>query len=123
MKQPSAFAAAAASFRGERIGKYEVVAQLSVGGMAELFLAFTSGPGGFRKFVVIKRVLPDLRSEEQFTKMFLDEARISASLSHPNVAQVFDLDESDEGMYLAMEFIAGQNLNQIYAACRRRKTP
>jgi serine/threonine-protein kinase len=47
-------------YRGERIGKYEVVTQLSVGGMAELFLGFTSGPGGFRKYVVIKRILPDV---------------------------------------------------------------
>ncbi|WP_426756129.1 serine/threonine protein kinase [Myxococcus sp. Y35] len=108
-------------YRGERIGKYEVVTQLSVGGMAELFLGFTSGPGGFRKFVVIKRVLPDARDNAQFERMFLDEARITAAFNHPNIAQVFDLGQEDDGLYLAMEFIAGQNLNQITGACLRRK--
>ncbi|WP_338872529.1 serine/threonine-protein kinase [Myxococcus stipitatus] len=108
-------------YRGERIGKYEVVTQLSVGGMAELFLGFTSGPGGFRKYVVIKRILPDVRDNAQFERMFLDEARITAAFNHPNIAQVFDLGQEDDGLYLAMEFIAGQNLNQLTGACLRRK--
>jgi serine/threonine-protein kinase len=114
-------AASAASFRGERIGKYEILAQLSIGCMAELFLAFTSGPGGFRKYVVVKRILPDIRGSDQFVKMFLDEARITAALNHPNIAHVFDLGEENDGLYLAMEFIAGQNLNQVMEACALRK--
>ncbi|RJS21231.1 serine/threonine protein kinase [Corallococcus sp. H22C18031201] len=107
--------------RGERIGKYEVLTQLSVGGMAELFLGYTSGPGGFRKYVVIKRILPDARENAQFKRMFLDEARITAAFNHPNIAQVFDLGEEDDGLYLAMEFIAGQNLNQVTSACLRKR--
>ncbi len=91
--------------------------------MAELFLGFTSGPGGFRKYVVIKRILPDARDNEQFERMFLDEARITAAFNHPNIAQVFDLGQEDDGLYLAMEFIAGQNLNQITGAHLRRKRP
>nr|WP_323389802.1 protein kinase [Myxococcus qinghaiensis] len=110
-------------YRGERIGKYEVVTQLSVGGMAELFLGFTSGPGGFRKYVVVKRILPDARDNEQFERMFLDEARITAAFNHPNIAQVFDLGQEEDGLYLAMEFIAGQNLNQITSACLRARQP
>jgi serine/threonine-protein kinase len=108
-------------YRGERIGKYEVVTQLSVGGMAELFLGFTSGPGGFRKYVVLKRILPDARDNAQFERMFLDEARITAAFNHPNIAQVFDLGQEEDGLYLAMEFIAGQNLNQITSAFLRRR--
>ena len=65
--------------RGRRISKYEILTRLSVGGMAELFLAFTSGPGGFRKFVALKQILPDVKTEE-FVKMFLDEARLAATL-------------------------------------------
>ncbi|MCK8499826.1 protein kinase [Myxococcus fulvus] len=110
-------------YRGERIGKYEVVTQLSVGGMAELFLGFTSGPGGFRKYVVVKRILPDARDNEQFERMFLDEARITAAFNHPNIAQVFDLGQEEDGLFLAMEFIAGQNLNQITSACLRHHRP
>ncbi|MFZ5471474.1 MAG: protein kinase domain-containing protein [Myxococcota bacterium] len=100
-----------------KIGKYDILTQLSVGGMAELFLAFTTGPGGFRKYVVVKRVLPEERVEEQFVRMFLDEARITAAFNHPNICQVFELGEEKEGLYLAMEFISGQNLSQITAAC------
>src|SRR5579871_6945880 len=95
---------------GQRVGKYEILTRLSVGGMAELFLAYTSGPGGFRKFVAVKQILPDVKKDPAFVKMFLDEARITAALSHANVAQVFDLGQEDGELYLAMEFISGQNL-------------
>ncbi|MBI3182882.1 MAG: serine/threonine protein kinase [Myxococcales bacterium] len=108
--------------RGEKIGKYEVLTQLGLGGMAELFLCFTAGPGGFRKYVVVKRILPDARANEHFVKMFLDEARITAAFNHPNIAQVFDLGEEEDGLYLAMEFIAGQNVNQITRVCANQKT-
>jgi eukaryotic-like serine/threonine-protein kinase len=105
---------------GERIGRYQVLAQLSVGGMAELFLGFTSGPGGFRKYVALKRILPDAQGDDSFEKMFLDEARITAALNHPNIGQVFELGQDGNGLYLAMEFIAGQNLNQLANVVRRR---
>jgi serine/threonine-protein kinase len=91
--------------------------------MAELFLGFTSGPGGFRKYVALKRVLPDVRSHERFVRMFLDEARITAALNHPNICQVFELGESEDGLFLALELIAGQNLQQVASACRRRGQP
>jgi serine/threonine-protein kinase len=94
-----------------------------MGGMAELFLGFTSGPGGFRKYVALKRVLPDVRSHEHFVRMFLDEARITAALNHPNICQVFELGESPDGLFLALELIAGQNLQQVASACRRRGQP
>jgi len=110
-------------YRGEQIGKYEVITRLSVGGMAELFLGFTSGPGGFRKYVALKRILPDVRSNEQFERMFLDEARITAAFNHPNIAQVYELGQEDDGLFLAMEFVAGQNLDQVTDACLRRKQP
>jgi len=108
--------------RGRRISKYEILTRLSVGGMAELFLAFTSGPGGFRKFVALKQILPDVKTEE-FVKMFLDEARITAAFSHANIGQVFDLGEEDSELYLAMEFLAGQNLEQLMKAADKRDAP
>lgn len=106
--------------RGVRIGRYEVLTQLSIGGMAELFLAFTSGAGGFQKFVVVKRILPDARSNESFVRMFLDEARITALLSHPNIAQVYELGDDNGTPFIAMEFIAGQNVNQVTRECLNR---
>jgi serine/threonine-protein kinase len=86
--------------------------------MAELFLAYTSGPGGFRKFVALKQILPDVQTDE-FVQMFLDEARISAAFSHPNIGQVFDLGLEDGELYLAMEFLPGQNLEQVLMAASR----
>nr|WP_240359502.1 serine/threonine-protein kinase [Pyxidicoccus trucidator] len=106
--------------RGRRIGKYEILTRLSMGGMAELFLAFTSGPGGFRKFVAVKQILPDIKKDEQFVKMFLDEARITAAFSHANIGQVFDLGEEGGELYLAMEFLPGQNLEQVVKASTRQ---
>ncbi len=91
--------------------------------MAELFLGFTSGPGGFRKYVAIKRILPHVRSHEAFVRMFLDEARITAALSHPNIAQVYELGQEPDGLFLAMEFIAGRNLDQLTGAYERRQQP
>ncbi|MCP3104293.1 protein kinase [Myxococcus sp. K15C18031901] len=109
--------------RGRRIGKYEILTRLSMGGMAELFLAFTSGPGGFRKFVAVKQILPDIKKDEQFVQMFLDEARITAAFSHANIGQVFDLGEDGGELYLAMEFLPGQNLEQVVKAASRRQYP
>src|SRR5688572_19547522 len=103
--------------RGRRISKYEILTRLSIGGMAELFLAYTAGPGGFRKFVALKQILPDIRKDESFVKMFLDEARITAALNHAHIGQVFDLGEEAGELYLAMEFISGQNLEQVVKFC------
>ncbi len=84
-------------------------------------MAFTTGPGGFRKFVALKQILPDVKTEE-FVRMFLDEARITAAFSHPNIGQVFDLGEEDDELYLAMEFLPGQNLEQMMTVASRDGT-
>jgi serine/threonine-protein kinase len=109
--------------RGRRIGKYEILTRLSMGGMAELYLAFLPGPGGFKKFVAVKQILPDVKRDEAFVKMFLDEARITAAFSHANIGQVFDLGEDGGELYLAMEFIAGQNLEQVLKRAAKRELP
>ncbi len=88
--------------------------------MAELYLAFFSGPGGFRKFVALKRILPQFREEEEFVAMFLDEARISAALSHANIAQVFELGEAERDFFIAMELIEGQDLQRINRVARKQ---
>jgi len=99
-----------------RFGKYSLVARLATGGMAEIFLARLSGAAGFEKLVCIKRILPHLARDKQFVAMFLDEARIAARISHPNVCQVFELGEIEGSYYLAMEYLEGVPL-----ACFRRR--
>ncbi|MCC6337691.1 MAG: serine/threonine protein kinase [Myxococcales bacterium] len=109
--------------RGRKVGKYELVTRLSVGGMAELYLAFLPGPGGFKKFVALKMILPDIRRDEAFIKMFLDEARLTAALNHPNLGQVYELGHvPDTGeLYLAMEYLAGTTLAAVQRAEAHRQ--
>src|ERR1700739_4678139 len=70
----------------ELLGRYRVVDEIGVGGMASVHLARMDGPGGFQKWVAIKRIHPHLVEDESFVNMFLDEARVAARISHPNVA-------------------------------------
>jgi serine/threonine-protein kinase len=104
-------------------GKYRLVRPLAQGGMAEIFLARQSGPAGFEKQVVIKRVLPHLSANQEFVHMFLDEARIAARLSHPNIVQIFDFGEADGAYFLAMEYLVGEDLVAIQSASRRKHRP
>jgi len=102
-------------------GKYLLLRQLAIGGMAEVYLARQSGPAGFEKECVIKRILPSLAADQQFVNMFLDEARIAARLSHPNIVQIFDLGSIGESDYfLAMEHVHGVDLQQIEEAEAQR---
>jgi serine/threonine protein kinase len=94
-----------------RFGKYTLVAKLAMGGMAEIFLARLHGDGGFEKLVCIKRILPHLAKDPQFVAMFLDEARVAARISHPNVCQVFELGEWEGQYYIAMEYLEGVPLS------------
>ncbi|HEX3759944.1 MAG TPA: serine/threonine-protein kinase [Kofleriaceae bacterium] len=104
-----------ATAAAHQFGKYSLVARLATGGMAEIFLARLQGAAGFEKLVCIKRILPHLARDRQFVAMFLDEARIAARITHPNVCQVFELGEIQGSYYLAMEYLEGVPL-----ACFRR---
>ena len=73
------------------MSRYVLERRIGEGGMAEVFVAESAGIEGFKKQVAIKRVLPQLSKKEQFIAMFLDEARLSAHLSHSNVVSVFDI--------------------------------
>jgi serine/threonine-protein kinase len=93
--------------------RYRVIEKLESGGMAEVFRAESEGLQGFRKQVAIKRVLPNLSSKKKFISMFLDEARLSAQLSHSNCVQVFDIGVGDNAFFIVMEFVDGANLKAI----------
>jgi serine/threonine protein kinase len=95
---------------GERFGKYLLVGEIAVGGMAEVFLAVHKGVEGFIKVVVIKRVLPHLVSNSDFIRMFVDEARLEARLEHPNIVRTYEFGEVKGQYYTAMEYLAGEDL-------------
>jgi serine/threonine protein kinase len=98
---------------GARIGKYRLVRRLAVGGMAEIFLAMTESIEGFEKLVVIKRILPQFSGDPGFRRMFLDEARLAATLEHPNVVNVHDIGEWDGSYFFTMEYVHGQSLGRV----------
>jgi eukaryotic-like serine/threonine-protein kinase len=95
------------------LGRYRIVDEIGVGGMASVHLARADGPGGFQKWVAIKRIHRHLAEDETFIRMFLDEARIAARISHPNVAQVFDLGKHRDTYWIAMEYLHGEPLREI----------
>jgi serine/threonine protein kinase len=95
---------------GERFGKYLLVGEIAVGGMAEVFLAVHKGVEGFIKVVVIKRVLPHLVNNTDFIRMFVDEARLEARLEHPNIVRTYEFGEVKGQYYTAMEYLAGEDL-------------
>ncbi|MEK7704245.1 MAG: serine/threonine-protein kinase, partial [Myxococcota bacterium] len=99
---------------GEKFGNYEVLRKLATGGMAEVFLAKQTGLGGFERLVCIKRILAHLGEQDDFVKMFQDEARIAANLVHPNVAQIYDIGELDGSYYIAMEYVRGEDMRHVY---------
>jgi serine/threonine protein kinase len=100
------------------IGKYAVLAELAHGGMADVFLAVARGVGGFNKLVVIKRLRASLADEPEFHQMFLEEARLAARLSHPNVVQTNEVGVEGGWPYIAMEYLEGQPLHRIEARTR-----
>ncbi len=108
---------------GEQFGRYELVSQLGRGGMAETWRARLMGAAGVTKPVLIKKILPEYSRDRDFTAMFISEARITATLSHGNVAQVFDFGEVDGEYFLAMEFVDGQPLNRLMKRARKTGLP
>jgi serine/threonine-protein kinase len=93
--------------------------------MGSVYLGQRRGPAGFVRDVVIKVIHPHLVEQEQFVKMFMDEARLAARINHPNVVQVEELGEEQGTFYLVMERVNGCSLHQIirFAARRRMRIP
>jgi len=98
---------------GTSFGKYRPFRRLAIGGMAEIFLAYARSLAGFEKIVVLKRVLPQYAESNEFMQMFLDEARLAATLDHPNIVQVYDIGEHGGSWFFAMEYVHGQSLLKV----------
>ncbi len=106
--------------RGSVVGKYEIMRRLAVGGMAEIYLARITGAAGFEKLVVLKRILPNVAEDPTFVSMFLDEARLAATLRHSNIADVYDVGEADGTYFFTMEYVHGQDVRVIRHDARKR---
>src|SRR5216684_2814048 len=88
--------------------------------MSEVYKAKTVGVEGFEKIVAIKRILPSVAEDEDFIKMFVDEAKITSQLSHANLAQTFDLGRINDTYYIAMEYVPGKDLRSVFERLKRR---
>jgi eukaryotic-like serine/threonine-protein kinase len=108
---------------GQMVGPYRLLKRIAAGGMGEVFLASQIGPEGFQKVVVLKRMLPNMASDHEFIRLFLDEARLVAKLAHRNIAQIFELGESDDGFYVVMEHVKGPSVRKLMDQIPGRRVP
>ena len=116
----SGIPAGAGSLIGKRLGKYDILALLALGGTAEIYLARIDGTAGFEKYVVVKCLHDHLADDPDFVKMFLDEARLAAVLDHSNIVQTFELGEHEGRYFMVMEFLAGLSLAMIVRRAAER---
>jgi len=104
-------------FSPRMFGKYYLVDRLAVGGMAEIFRTKMFGVDGFQKDMVVKQILPQYARNREFIQMFVDEAKITVSLSHGNIVPVFELGQIEGVYFIAMEQVDGKNLGETLDAC------
>ena len=105
---------------GDHFGRYQLLERIGKGGMAEVFRALAQGMEGFERIFVVKRIRPDKSDSPKFVQMFVEEARISALLNHPNIVQVYDFGHIDGAYFMAMEHVVGKDLSTVMRAVRAR---
>jgi serine/threonine protein kinase len=108
-----------------QLGRYQLVRHLASGGMADLWLARATGIEGFERHVAIKRIRKEQARDGRFVQMFLDEARLAASLHHNNIATVHDIGQTQGEYFFAMEWVHGEDLRKIlmHASAREQHLP
>jgi tetratricopeptide (TPR) repeat protein len=106
-----------------RFGKYLLMESIATGGVAQLFLSKITGLQGFEKLVAIKMILPHLSGERDLVKAFIDEAKVAALLSHPNIVQIYDFGLMENSYFIAMEYLFGKDLRHIFQKAREKEAP
>lgn len=105
---------------GRRLGRYEVLAKLAAGGMAVVYVARAHGAAGFERLVALKVLHANLAHEDEFIRMFLDEARLAARIRHPNVVPTTDIsDTAEAGYFLVMDYIEGDHLGALLSGAHK----
>ena len=103
-----------------QLGRYKIIRRLGAGGMAEVFLAKSTGAEGLEKVLVVKRILEGFARSPKFLAMFVDEAKLALRLNHPNIVQVYAFEPVKDELLLAMEYVDGMDLGRLISATRRR---
>lgn len=101
-------------------GPYRFLRRVAVGGMAEVFKATQIGTSGFEKVVAVKRLLNHLGRNRKLVDLFINEAKMVAGLTHPNIVQTFDLGKIEDSYYIAMEYVHGRDLLSVERRARER---
>ena len=104
----------------QQFGDYHLLEKIATGGMAEVYRARAYGLAGFEKILVIKKVLPSLADDDEFIKLFIDEAKIAVQLLHVNIVQVFELGEVNRQFYMALEYVHGLDLARLVSRAKNR---
>jgi serine/threonine protein kinase len=99
---------------GQKLDRFELIAELAVGGMGAVYLARLGGAGGFQRLYAIKLLHEHLAKNEDFVSMFLDEARLAARIHHPNVVPIVEIGTTEAGYYLVMEYIEGDTVWHLF---------
>lgn len=108
-------------FSPEAFGKYYLIDRIAMGGMAEIFRAKSFGVGGFENLVVIKRILSHLSVNDQFVRMFMDEAKISAVLQASNIVRIYDFGKIRDNYFIAMECVEGKDVKLLLRKLAERR--
>jgi serine/threonine protein kinase len=106
-----------------QFGKYSLFELIGRGGMAEVYKGRIQGPAGFERTFVVKRILPHLSDDTTFIKMFVEEAKLSARLAHPNIVHIFELGAVDGEYFISMEYIRGHDLSETMRAIWKTMGP
>jgi serine/threonine protein kinase len=106
-----------------QFGKYTLFERIGRGGMADVYKGRVSGPQGFERTFVVKRILPHLSDDPTFIKMFVEEAKLSARLAHPNIVQIFELGAVEGEYFISMEYIRGRDLSETMRAIWKTMGP
>ncbi len=121
--EPAPEAANAALPPSATFGRYRLLGRIGQGGMAEVYRALMTGPEGFERELVLKRILPRLSDAGDFKTMFIREAKISALLLHPNIVQIYEFGQAEGSYFIAMESVQGVTLREALTTLRREQRP
>jgi|CZKU01.1.fsa_nt_gi hypothetical protein len=103
--------------------RYAIYDEIASGGMATVHFGCSLGAASFSRIVAIKRLHAHLAREHEFLTMFLDEARVTARIRHPNVAPTLDVVATDREVFIVMEYVHGESLSKLFTAMRARREP
>src|ERR1043165_1208431 len=114
-------ALASTRMQPRRFGRYLLLDRVASGGMAEVWRVKLTGEAGFQRIFAIKKILPHVAEDEDFIRMFTDEALIASALQHGNIGQVYEFSKVDDTFFIGMEYVSGKDLKSVGSAHRARR--